>query len=326
MPNRPFLVAAVACCGALLSASPARAVDDLLTPRSIAMGDSLRADASGALGPLLNPAGMTLRRSYTLEAMYGFNVQDMGHHLLASIVDSVTSRVSAGVYYSFVHTNPKFAVDGLGPVAATREGNETGLALALPLGNWFAFGITSKYLKYTTDAPNPRFVDAKATPDVPPKLVFDSSTNGATADGFTMDAGISLRLGDSFAAAVTGQNLIPLRSIEAPMSLGTGLAYHYGTQLTLAADFVVNFNKYKSPAPDVHDLVTYKLGGGLEWLIAGKVALRAGASWDSGRPGTFVSMGLAYVHQSFAIDLSYRQEVQHGVDSYIVAGLRVFLQ
>ena len=54
MPNRSLLVA-VAGCGALLSASPARAVDDLLTPRSIAMGDSLRADASGRSGRSSTP-------------------------------------------------------------------------------------------------------------------------------------------------------------------------------------------------------------------------------------------------------------------------------
>lgn len=323
MRNRPLSVAVPIL---LLSfhASPALAADDMLTPRSVAMGDSLRADASGALGPLLNPAGMTLRRAYTLEAMYGFNVQDTGSHLLASIVDSVTSRVSAGVYYSFVHSDPKFTLLPGGPTQGRREGNETGLALALPLGNWFSFGITTKYIRFTTDAPNPAFVDAKTTPMVPERLAIDSTVATATANGFTMDGGIALRLGESFSAAVTGQNLIPLRSIEAPMALGTGLAYRYGTQLTLALDFVVNFNKYQKP--DGSDIVSYKLGGGLEWLIAGKVALRAGAGWDSGKPATFVSGGLAYVHQSFAIDLSYRQQVQHGVDSYIVAGLRVFLQ
>lgn len=323
MRNRPLSVA-VALFSLSLLARPAAAADDMLTPRSIAMGDSLRADASGALGPLLNPAGMTLRRSYTLEAMYGFRVQDTGSHLLASIVDSVTSRVSAGVYYAFIHSDPKLTLLPGGQTTAKREGNETGLALALPLGSWFAFGLTTKYIRFTTDAPNPLFVDAKATPMQPERLVLDSTISTATANGFTMDTGVAFRVGDSFSAAVTGQNLIPLRSIEAPMALGSGLAYRYGNQLTLALDFVVNFNKYKNP--DGSDLVSYKLGGGLEWLIANKVALRAGASWDSGRPATFVSAGLAYVHQSFAVDLSYRQQVQHGVDSYIIAGLRVFLQ
>ena len=107
------------------------------------------------------------------------------------------------------------------------------------------------------------------------------------------------------------------------MALGTGLAYHYGTAFTLAADFVVNFNKYKDAG--YNDLITYKLGGGFEWLAGGKVAIRAGSYWDSGRPATYVSAGLAYVGQTFAVDLAYKQQIQGGTESLLVAGVRVFL-
>ncbi len=322
-PAQLLAIAALVCS---TGTRPAAAIEDVLTPRAIAMGDSLIADASGALGPLLNPAGMTLRRSYTIEAMYGFRVQDTGSMLTAAIIDSVTSKVSAGVFYTFVHGSPHFRFNSNSDqlASATREGHETGLALALPLGDYFSFGITTKYTRIATTAPNPAY-DPVANPTAPPTLVTDSSTSTASADGFTLDVGTSLRLGDSFALGVVGYNLVPLRSIDAPIALGTGAAYHLGTALTIAADFVVDFNKYRNLG-DGNTFISYKVGGGLEWLAGGKVAIRAGSYWDGGRPATYISAGLAYVGQSFAVDVAYKQEVQHGVDSTILAGVRVFLQ
>ncbi len=351
-PHALLLAAFVLAC-VTAAARPAAAFDDFFTPRSLAMGESLRGDASGLLGPLLNPAGMPLRRAYNIEAMYGFRVQDTGSNFFAGIVDSVTSRVAAGVWYGYVHSSPKFGVGGLGLnlqpalfngkpssdgntyATGTRDGHETGLALALPVGEWFSFGLSAKYLRIATSYPNPAY-NATSNPGAPQSFILDSTLSSSSADGFTMDVGANVRLGQSLSLGVVGYNLIPLRSREAPMALGTGLAYHYGTALTLALDYVVNFNQYKECAatmpgglcdPTVDkNLVTHKLGGGLEWLIRNVFALRAGAVWDSGRPSTSLTFGLAYVGQSFAVDVSYKQQVEHGVESLIVGGIRVFLQ
>ena len=75
---------------------PAAAVEDMLTPRALGVGEALRGDATGALGPLLNPSGMALSKSYTIEAMYGFDVRSVGHDVHLSIVDSSTSKLAAG--------------------------------------------------------------------------------------------------------------------------------------------------------------------------------------------------------------------------------------
>src|SRR4051794_34179774 len=121
MPSSRNLIA-FALVGALGSAAPVWAIEDLVTPRSLGMGNSLRADASGALGPLLNPGSMALTHTYTLEVMYGFRTPDTGSTIHLSIVDSVTSRLAAGVYYSYVHGTPRFALDPGGPVQGTRDG------------------------------------------------------------------------------------------------------------------------------------------------------------------------------------------------------------
>jgi hypothetical protein len=333
----PLRIRRLCCAIALLTcgARSARAVEDLVTPRSLSMGNALRADATGALGPLINPAGMAMQKSYTIEVMYGFRPQDLGSELHLSVVDSVTSRIAAGLYYSYVHGDQKFWLPGVGPVEATRQGHETGLSLGLPLGDRFAVGLTAKYVNVSSAAPNPAY-DPVLNPGAPANFTLDSTTSFASADGFTMDAGLSLRLGDAFKVALVGYNLVPLRSVEAPLSMAIGLSYKVGTVLTLAVDTVIYFDKYRtalilpgSPGamPGGDDRrTTARVGGGLEWLAGGKVPLRIGALYDSGRPGTYLSMGVGYVAQRFGIDVAYRQQVQAGLEQMIVAGVRVFLE
>jgi len=58
----------------LAAPATASAIEDVLTPRAIALGTGMRAAASGALGPLLNPAGMTLVKQYNIELDYGAGI------------------------------------------------------------------------------------------------------------------------------------------------------------------------------------------------------------------------------------------------------------
>lgn len=319
-----WILAALALLGL---ARAATAAEDLVTPRAMAMGQSLRADATANLGPLLNPAGMTNDRAYAIEAMYGFDVRTLGSNVHLSIVDSLTSRVAAGVYYTYINTTPRITLLPGGPVKAKRVGSETGLSLAMPFGDHFALGVTTKYARFTTDAPNPAYDASVANTTVPKRIVLDSSTGSAVADGFTFDVGLEVNVG-RFSLAAIGYNLIPLHSIEAPMSLGMGIAFRPIPSLTLALDGTVDFDKYKSLATDTSlakRKTTGTLGGGLEWLAAGKVAIRAGGRWDSGRPGAWLSMGLGYVGQSFGIDVAYQQQVDAGIDSLVMLSLRALL-
>ena len=312
----------------------AGAVEDLLTPRSAGVGEALRADASGALGPMLNPSGMVLTKAYTIEAMYGFDVRSIGSNLHLSIVDSTTSKLAAGIYYDFIYASPKYGptgVPGLDPASKpsiTHTGSETGLALGVPLGSWFALGASLKYVRFTSDTPNPLY-NAATNPNAPQTLTLQSTTSAAAADGFTLDVGLTLRLGDKFNLAVVGYNLIPLRAFDAPLALGMGLAVKPTPNLTIAFDDVLYFDKYHKLLDPIlgttQSQVTNRLGGGLEWLAGGKVPIRVGALWDQGRPGGYLTMGLGYVSTTFAIDLSYRQQITNGDDSRLVLGLRVFL-
>jgi hypothetical protein len=309
---------------AVLAAVPrsAWALDDLLTPRGLGMGGAAIGSANGALGPMLNPAGMTLLKQYTLEAMYGFGVQDLGSTLHAAVVDNVTSRLAAGMYYTFIHGNPKVQYNGYnGTATVLREGHESGLSLALPFGDRFSFGITSKYTTITTQAINPQ---ADQAPADNKSFILDSTTKTATANGFTMDAGLTLRLGDSFNIGLAGYNLVPLNSWDAPLSMGVGASYLYNGAFMLNADVKIDFDK-------VHDAdkkakTSARFNAGLEYLVGGAVPVRLGVSYDSGLPGTYLSTGVGYAGRSFGIDIAYRQKVQAGTDTLLMAGLRLFLE
>ena len=155
--RRPvFAVVLMALVGA---SAPLRAQEDLVGVRAMGMGEANRATATGAEGPLLNPAGMSLIKQYVIEGMYGLRVEDIGHHVHVSVVDSITSRIAAGLFYSFIYTNPKvgftWAGGQINSATLTRTGHAAGLSLSMALGDKFMVGVTAKYLHLDTAAPQP---------------------------------------------------------------------------------------------------------------------------------------------------------------------------
>ncbi len=325
-----------------LSSTPAWALDDVMTPRGLAMGSMGRGAAIGALGPMLNPAGIEFARQYTIEAGYGLSVQDVGSNINLSITDSTTNaHIGMGAYYQFVHSSPHFANAAGQPDAdVTRQGNEAGISTAVPLGDHFAFGVTLKYANISTDGPNPA---ATATNKLPGRVVYDSSTL-VDAKGFTMDVGILIKLTDTFGIGVVGSNIIPLHSIDTPAGLGFGLGYQVMPNLLLVADAQIDFDRYRSqavdamgnpivPAPDAVGTplagdrrTTVRAGGGLEYVAGNVVPIRAGYFQDTGMPGGFISAGVGYLGPSFGIDAGYRGKVVGGNETLLALGLRVFLQ
>ena len=295
------------------------------------MGSAGRGAAIGALGPMLNPAGLEWTKQYSIEAMYGFKVQDLGSSIHLSIADSVTNaHIGMGAYYEYVHSSPRFVNEPGGPNAdVTRSGNEIGLSFALPLGDHFAFGITAKYSNISTDGVNPAAATDK---NAPPTVNYDSTTTH-DAKGFTMDAGLNIKLSDSFGIGVVGHNFIPLHSVETPIGLGMGLAYQVTPNVMFVADARIDFDRYKKPSTtdatgnviEGANRTSARIGGGMEYVAAGIVPLRVGYFQDTGLPGGFISGGIGYLSKSFGIDLAYRQKIYGGNESWLELGIRVFL-
>jgi hypothetical protein len=307
----------------------AHAQYDYVGTRAQGMGEALRANASGASALLLNPAGMSLSKGYVIEAGYGLDVENLGHHAFVGIVDSVTSRVAAGLFYEYIHSEPKIGTywaGGLIPKAtAKREGHAAGLSLSMALGERFLLGATLKYLHFNTDLPLPEGTS-------PSKLSLDA------LNGVTFDVGAIIKIVPQLQLGVTGQNLWNHNSSETPSLLGLGLSWIPIPALMINFDGVANFTGYRKPIYEnpgtsleyaaitgAKFKATGRFGPGIEWLIAQKVPLRGGFIYDTALAASYVTVGTGYFSHSFAIDASYRAKVSGGLENYVMVGIRIFI-
>jgi len=288
----------------LLLGTQALAAEDLLGARSLGMGATLRANPSADSAVLLNPAGISLGKAYNLNGMYSYRGADSASLLSASIVDSYTAKVAAGLFYNFIHASPaKTIALASGPysLSSTLNTHEAGLALAYPLGDVFYVGLSGKYVYRSVDQPA----------DAPASGKIDS------LNGFTMDVGGILRPWPSLYLAVTGQNLVGLDKTYYPRLMGLGIAYSLGTRFNAEFDSVLNF----STADKVK--ASYHVGG--ELFLGGSYAIRAGYMYDTLRTANYVTGGLGLVSPKIAVDFGLRQMVSGGADTTIAFSIRVFL-
>ncbi len=299
----------------------ASAQEDIVGARALGMGEAQRATASGAEGPILNPSTMALTRQYAIEAQYGIKIEGIGNNVNVAIIDSVTSKVAAGLAYTFVYANPRLGYYWAGgkirSAEITRTGHEAGLSLALPLGDKFILGATLKYLYFNTTAPLP-------TGAIPGSLTLDH------LNGITFDVSALLRLG-KFNIAAIGYNLWDHGSRETPLSLGLAIGFVPTQSFNINFDAVTNFTGYETYRIDANGKVTFqsvvtgRLGGGMEYIIKQRVPLRIGALYDTGNTSTYLTGGLGYLGQKVGIDLGYRGKVQGGMENFLMIGLRVFV-
>jgi hypothetical protein len=319
--RRPVLIAVLL--SLTLAAATAQAQEDFVGVRSMAMGETGRAIATGAEGPMLNPAGMSLVRQYVIEAMYGIKIERLGHNVNVSLVDSVTARVAAGLFYDYINESPQISYNWAGGFVSratlSRQGHVAGLSLSIPLGDHFVLGASAKYLHLSTTAPLPMGT-------VPSTLTFDA------VNGITFDVGLILRLGDKFHIGVVGQNLWDHGSRESPLSLGVGLSYMPLPSLSINFDTNINFSGFQTYHFDkgtgkvsLDQRTAARLGPGLEYIIAQHVPVRVGVVYDSGLPATFITAGAGYLGRSFGLDLGYRGKVQGGRENFLMVGIRIFV-
>ncbi len=319
--RRPLRIAALL--SVLFAAAVAQAQEDFPGVRALAMGESGRAIATGAEGPMLNPAGMSLVKQYVIEAMYGLKIERLGHNVDVSLVDSVTARVAAGLFYQYINESPQLGFNwagGLVPQATlSRQGHVAGLSLSVPIGDHFVLGATAKYLHLSTTGPLPMGT-------VPSTLTFDS------VNGVTFDVGLVLRLGERFHIGLIGYNLWDHGSRESPLSLGVGLSYMPLPSLSINFDTVIDFTGYQHYQYDkttgkvsLDQRTTARLGPGLEYIIAQHVPVRVGVVYDSGLPATYITAGAGYLGRTFGVDLSYRGQVAGGRENFLMVGLRIFV-
>jgi hypothetical protein len=281
---------------ALLVARPARAFEEFQGTRAQGMGGATRAWALGDSGPLLNPAGMTLVKAYSVEASYDYATRLRTHFIHASIVDSTSdANISGGLYYTYRMDSPSGRPDG--------RGHEVGAALAMPLGSFVALGATLKWFHLSGFDQGPALSDG----------------------GFTFDAGATVRPSRNLSLAVVGQNLRDLDAGLAPMTLAYGVAFIPANELVLAVDGVTSFTR--------DDVLGHKgtgVQGGLEWTLAQRVAVRLGGGIDPMLGVGYLAGGVTALSEVGAVDVGVRGDafpMKTGSERnvFLGASLRLFV-
>ncbi len=273
-------------------------LSDALGVRAIGQGEAVRASASGATATQVNPAGVALTRSYSIEGTYGFRGEDSATIAGAAVCDSVTNRVGACVYYSYFDSQPE---------GGSRSLHDIGLTLAVPIADKLLLGTTTRYIQYTE----------KGTLALPE----DHSRDGA----LVTDIGLILRLAPELAVAGVGYNLLGHDNDNFPRGIGSGIAVTLGEKVTLGADGVWNLD-----AAEGEKTGRYGLGG--ELFLTGEGSdqgypIRIGYVYDRSTLSQYVTAGLGFVTPRIAIDAGLRKQVAGDVGNEVMVefGLRLFM-
>ncbi len=287
-------------------APPAAATLDLQGTRSVGMGGGLRASAAGESAVLVNPAGLFLTKSYVINALYQFRVSDSAHLVNVSVVDSMTTMLAAGLFYSYSHAEPSRHIAQGGGLTAfhleeTLQTHEAGLALAYNISDFLLIGLNIRYVNIEVEQPT-------GTPEA---WVRDTTHTAS------MDIGGILRPWQGLHIAVVGHNLIPIEGTQFPMQLGMGLAYQFGSYLLAEFDTVLDFSTDETLAASFH--------GGAEIFIKNTVAIRGGAAYDMFQEATYVTAGLGVVTRKVGLDFGLRQMVDAGAETLVAFSIRLFM-
>jgi hypothetical protein len=269
-------------------------------PRTLALGQTLRASPSGTAGVYQNPAVLAMAPVYHMESTYQYTGEEDRHTLGMVLADSVTTVVAAGLSFDYSWINQKHtkfqAYDGR-------------LAIAGAIGNMFYLGGTVRYLYLDQKWDSDRW-----GPGGMPALPSSSSKN---VNSLTFDAGAALRLGNIITLGVVGYNLIPTESVFAPLRLGTGASIQVRNMLLVEVNTLVDFSSHADVSNDIEI--------GTELFLGGSVALRAGYIYDFYYNLNTISAGLAYIHSKFSIDAGYMQELVDDGRWCIAVGVKYFI-
>jgi hypothetical protein len=285
-----------------MSTSPEQAYDlgEIPSARAVGMGGALSALGVSTPALYLNPANMALARVYHLEALAAASPEAQRQTYGLAIVDSVlnSSRLSGGVGGTWSELDPS----GL-----HRQWTDVRAAAALPLGDYFALGVTGRWLQVDQSV---------AAGPFGPSLASDGTPNGGVFGGVTFDAGATASLGDGLRIGVVGHNLTNPGTALAPTTGAVGIGYASQTW-AVEADGLLDFTTYRT--------VQGRVMGGGEVFLADHYALRVGWRYDTGTALHTPSLGFGYVDPRWSVEAAVRRDLvgDHG-STMAVLSLRYF--
>jgi hypothetical protein len=287
-------------CGSWLQMARAQgdSLTDSLGVRTISQGEAVRASANGGTATRVNPAGVALTKSYSLEATYGFRGEDSATIAGAAICDSVTNRVGACIYYNY------FAAE---PEGGSRSLHDIGLTVAVPIADTVMLGTTTRYVDYTETG-------TAALPE-------DNSRDGALVS----DLGLIVKVVPELAIAGVGYNILGHDDDNFPRAIGSGLSFSVGEKFNLGADGVWTLDRDEGEK-------TGRYGVGAELFLTSEGSeqgypIRAGYVYDRATDAHYVTAGLGFVTPRIGVDAGLRKQVGGDVGDELLVqfGLRLFM-
>jgi len=290
-PLVAFLFAVLVSLSPAVGAAQERA-EDIESTRGMAMGTGARASAASTSAAAYNAAGLPQGRLYHLEGLVGYDAAYGRWSFGATAVDSMSNKLAAGLSIRAI----------MGDGERGHSGLDGRLGLGLPLSDAFAIGLAGRYLSLSRDGQGAA-----------------GETDGQTlAKGFTLDASIAVQPAAGLRLAGLGYNLIDMDSPLAPRLIGGGASFSTAEVFTLGADCLVDLSTF-----DQAELI---VGGGAEYLAAGRVPIRLGYEYDSGRHTHSVTGGVGYVDQQVGIDVALDQQVRGGTETRLLLAFRYFVR
>jgi hypothetical protein len=268
--------------------------DTMETPRGLAMGLGARASATSTSGLAYNAAGMSIGRLYHVEEAIGYNPQAGTFQTSSGLVDSFSGPVNAGVNFRYVHGNGR---NGHG-------GYDGRVALALPLGDNFAIGLTGRYMSFWREGVQ----EGEAQPVYAEQITFDASIRITPVPGLHI--------------AALGYNLVDVGSPLVPMQVGGSISYTFESMFTLAFDGLADLSTWHNLDGTIRPEA---LIGGAAEFFTGEVPIRAGYIFDSGRGLHYITAGGGWMNNEIGIELSVRQQVTGPLDTNLMASFRYLI-
>jgi hypothetical protein len=274
------------------------------SPRGVALGTGARATAASTQAQADNPANLPIGQLYQVESSLAYDPTFKRFSFNASVVDSMTSRLAAGVSARTLLGNGE---------AGKNSGWEGRIGLGFPVIEQLSVGIGMRYA-------NMKIADHRAVPERPRETPEMEPDRRFRLKGFTMDAALTLRPIPGLSIAGLAYNIIDKKSLLAPMMVGGSAGFSSGS-LTLGGDVLVDLNKHKQ-----FDGPKLLVGGGLEFLAGGAIPLRVGYQYDAARAQSAVTGGLGFVDARFGLLASLRQTVNQGSETSLFFAVQYFVQ
>lgn len=273
---------------------------EIETARSMALGGAQRATSYSIGGLFSNPANMARTAVYHLggfaEIWPEANRVSFGGAAVDSIVN--TKGIAGGLGYTYNEQDK----DGL-----DRQYNDLRFAIAFPMQDKFFLGLGGRYLWLSQDGNGP----------LGTSLASGGLSGERIIEGFSFDAGITVKPADDFYLSVVGNNLANPDNGFQPLSTGGGLGYAT-TEFGLEADIVFDFTTW--------DETKLRAMGGAELLIADSIPIRAGYRYDAGAESHALSVGAGYVERTFSADAALRRVVSGDKATAVVLGITLHLE